>query len=187
MNNYYRAIPSEEHSDFEDFYKWAVQQLPDQAFVAELGISEGRSVILLASLMSDAGKRCHIWAVDNFSYAGDAQRTIFETHVKNSGETTIETYDMESLTAATRCQDAQFDLVFIDSSHLYEQTRAEIMLWFHKVKNGGVLGGHDYCDNEQVKQAVDEMFSQDLLCQWDTPHGHGVWFVRKTPDLKLLK
>lgn len=187
MNYYYRSIPSEEMSDFEIFYQTIAVQLPPHAFIAELGVSDGRSVILMASLMKFLDKPCTIWAVDNFSYGLDDQRGTLARNILNSGEENIHTMDMESLVAATRCQDDQFDFVFIDSSHLYEMTKAEIRLWVHKIKTGGVLAGHDYADNSEVRQAVNELIPAHLLNIVETNNGHGVWWVLKTPDLKLLK
>jgi hypothetical protein len=187
MNYYYRSIPSEEMSDFEPFYRTIASKLPAHAWCAELGVADGRSVILLASLMSYHGKPCTIWAVENFSYGGDNQRRDFDRNLKNSGEDTIVLMDMETLVGACRCQDEQFDFVFVDSSHLYENTKAEIRLWMDKIKMGGVLAGHDYSDNPQVKQAVDEMIPADHLKIVETEHGHGVWWVERTPFLKLNK
>jgi predicted O-methyltransferase YrrM len=191
MNFYYRSIASEEMSDYENFYRWVVEMIPNNAYLAEVGVADGRGVIMLASFMNQAGKACTIWAVDDFSYGQDNQRKVFEDNVRNCGETTIVTMDMDSLTASTRSQDEQFDMVFIDSSHLYEFTRAEIMLWFHKVKPNGILAGHDYLDaderNAGVKKAVDELIPPQYLRTLETPHGHGVWWMAKTPGVKLLK
>lgn len=188
MNNYYRSIPSEAMSDFEYFYTMVAEnRMPRDAYIAELGVSDGRSVILMASLMSKLEKPCNIWAVDNFSYGLDLQRKTFETNVKNSGETTITTMDMETLVASCRSQDEQFDFVFIDSSHLYEMTKAEIRLWIHKVKAGGILAGHDYSDNEEVKRAVDELIPPEILHIVETPYGHGVWWMQKPTGIKLLQ
>jgi hypothetical protein len=35
--------------------------------------------------------------------------------------------------------------VYIDTSHAYEQTVKELELCRHKVKSGGIIAGHDYC------------------------------------------
>lgn len=187
MNYYYRSIPSEEMSDFERVYQMFVEMLPDESTIAELGAADGRSVIMLASMMKQAGKRCKIWAVDNFAYGGDYQRNTLMKNITNSGETTIELMDMSSLDASCRAQDAQFNLVFIDSSHRYEETKAEIRLWMHKVMNTGILAGHDYLDNQQVKQAIDELIPTEFLHVENTTYAHGVWWIQKTEDFKLLK
>lgn len=187
MNNYYRSVASEEMSDFESYYRSVAATLPPNAFIAELGVADGRSVILMASLMNYLQKPCTIWAVDDFSYGKDLQRETLLRNIKNSGETTIEVMELDTLAAACRSQDDQFNFVFIDSSHLYENTRAEIMLWYHKVMPTGILAGHDYSDNREVQKAVDEMVPIRDLNIVETGHGHGVWWVAKNPMLKLLK
>lgn len=187
MNYYYKSIPSEEMSDFEEFYRWIAGELLENSYIAELGIADGRGIITMASLMSHAGKPCTIWAVDDYSYGGDYQRKVVADNIRNSGETSIEIQDMSTLEAACRCQDEQFSFVFIDSSHLYEHTKAEIRLWIHKVQMGGILAGHDYGDNPQVKTAVDELIPPGYLHLTNTTHGHGVWWIIKTADFHLLK
>lgn len=54
---------------------------------------------------------------------------------------------------------AMFDFVFIDGDHRYAGVTADIALWQHKVREGGLLCGHDYSSpnkNYKVTQAVDE-------------------------------
>ncbi len=57
-------------------------------------------------------------------------------------------------------EDESFDYVYIDSSHLYEDTVRDIAQWWPKVKKGGIIAGHDYSDGKGgiygVIQAVDE-------------------------------
>jgi len=69
---------------------------------------------------------------------------------------------MSSRDAAAIVLDQTVDFVFIDACHLYESTKQDINLWYPKVREGGVLCGHDYngvMDKRGkwgVKQAVDE-------------------------------
>jgi len=187
MNYYYRSIPSEEMSDFQRVYEKFVEMLPDESTIVELGVADGRSVIMLASLMKEAGKRCKIWAVDNFSYGGDHQRNTVMKNIVNSGETTIEIMDMSSLDASCRAQDNQFNMVFIDSWHTYEGTKAELRLWIHKVMNTGIVAGHDYLGIADVKKAVDELVPAEHLHIENTTYAHGVFWFIKSDEVKLLK
>ena len=52
------------------------------------------------------------------------------------------------------------DFVYLDGDHTYSTVHKEIELYFPKIKEGGILGGHDYLSvpNSTVKQAVDEFF-----------------------------
>ena len=42
-------------------------------------------------------------------------------------------------------ENGYFDWVYIDTSHSYTQTMEELELCRIKVKNGGIIAGHDYC------------------------------------------
>lgn len=56
------------------------------------------------------------------------------------------------------------DFVYIDTNHTYENTRDEIMLYYEKMKQGGILGGHDYnFGGGGVKKAVDEFVEKEEL------------------------
>jgi hypothetical protein len=48
--------------------------------------------------------------------------------------------------------DYYFDFIYVDSSHIYENTLREIMLAHSKLKGGGYLFGDDYDPNPQSKQ-----------------------------------
>ena len=47
------------------------------------------------------------------------------------------------------------DFVYIDGSHNYEDVKRDIELYYIKVKNGGIIGGHDFwADKIGVCKAV---------------------------------
>lgn len=58
------------------------------------------------------------------------------------------------------------DFVYIDGNHTYEYVKKDIELWYPKVKNKGILGGHDYTERfPDVVRAVNEFkdkFKLDL-------------------------
>ncbi|GAG75308.1 unnamed protein product [marine sediment metagenome] len=58
------------------------------------------------------------------------------------------------------------DFVYIDGNHSYEYVLRDIELYFPKVKEGGVVGGHDYHNESkarEVKKAVDEFTKKNQL------------------------
>lgn len=174
MNQYYKSIPSEQMSDFEDFYLRMADALPDEARVCEIGLADGRSIILLASAMKSRKKRCTIFGIDSMDYGKGDQATTIINNIIRSGEDTIQIIQSTSLDASCRFQDNELDMVFIDSSHQYAQTVAEIRLWLHKVKPGGILAGHDYTGIDGVRKAVDECLV-DGVESVPTAYDHGVW------------
>lgn len=86
---------------------------------------------------------------------------------------------MTSTQAAKRVEDGSLDFVYIDGDHQYDSVITDLSAWFDKVRDGGVLAGHDY-DNPElpgVQQAVDGFFQR---LGWEVNHaGDHVWWVQK--------
>ncbi len=53
----------------------------------------------------------------------------------------------------------KFDFVYIDAGHCYESIKNDLKFWSPLVREGGVLGGHDY-NIEGVEIAVREFFKE---------------------------
>jgi hypothetical protein len=71
-------------------------------------------------------------------------------------------------------EDNFFDFVYIDTSHLYEETKMELEICFKKVKSGGLISGHDYNPHTTpgVVQAVNEFCAE-----------HGLKIIAVTRDI----
>ncbi len=73
--------------------------------------------------------------------------------------------DNTSKEANKQFKNEHFDFIFIDADHRYEMIKEDIDLWYTKLKNGGILCGHD-CEylvkNQQdiLKIATDIDFFQ---------------------------
>lgn len=204
MSEYYKCIPSELVTDFEQFYSQVANLLPDNCVVAECGISNGRSGIMLAEMLSDMRKNFTLYLVDNMAYGGPQQRNDVIGHIVNSGMgNRIKLLEMSSLDASCQFPDGHFDFVFLDSSHKFEPTKAEIRAWYYKIKEEGWLAGHDYFskENPEVAMAVNEVIPETftratipdqqsflpekLLYTEQTRNGNGIWFVQKRWWVKL--
>jgi hypothetical protein len=102
-----------------------------------------------ASNLDDAGfSAVHATAVARLQRFGD-RSSIWRT---------------TSAEAAARLPAGCLDFVYIDARHDEQSVRADLELWFDKVRPGGVIAGHDYVDGELpegrfgVKTAVDAFF-----------------------------
>jgi len=64
------------------------------------------------------------------------------------------------------------DFVYLDAAHDYDNVKLDIKCWYPKVREGGILGGHDIID-EGVKKAVNEKFKLSYA------HFGNEWFIVK--------
>ena len=67
------------------------------------------------------------------------------THIRKTSDDATEMFE-----------DEQFDVVFIDGLHTYEQLSKDCENYYSKVKEGGVFAGHDFTAIEGVNRAVKE-------------------------------
>ena len=50
----------------------------------------------------------------------------------------------------------EYDFIFIDGLHSYEQVLKDCKNYYSKIKTGGIFSGHDYNTIEGVNRAVNE-------------------------------
>ena len=68
---------------------------------------------------------------------------------------------MSSIEAAKRFQDRELDFVYIDANHSFYGCSTDLEWWWCKVKQGGIVAGHDYHNEKRewgqcgVKEAVE--------------------------------
>ena len=62
-----------------------------------------------------------------------------------------------SVKAAEKFDDKSLDCVYLDGRHDYEPVKEDILTWIPKIKDGGIICGHDY-HWEDVRIAVKEIF-----------------------------
>jgi predicted O-methyltransferase YrrM len=79
---------------------------------------------------------------------GFSQRELdreYEHFIKKmSDKTYVKTYREYSSDAVKHFEDNFFDLIYIDADHTYKGCLQDIIEWYPKVKNGGLLLGDDY-------------------------------------------
>lgn len=85
---------------------------------------------------------------------------------------------LDSAQAAQNIPD-DIDFVYIDADHSYEGVFRDLCLWSRKIRDGGIIAGHDYGHAQfpGVKRAVDQFFGR---FDWEIhEEGEGVWWVEK--------
>lgn len=171
----------------ENFYAQAVQALPDGARFIEVGVFEGRSLILAAQEARRLGKRLRFVAVDHFRGSPEMQgidsvmqgrvREVFEANLRQHGPTAdVQVIALDSVQAAERVEDGDAEFIFLDADHSYESVKGDILAWLPKVKPGGILAGHDWHDFPGVQQAVNELLGGAEVME-------NCWFYRVPGNL----
>jgi len=74
---------------------------------------------------------------------------------------------MLSLDGAAAVPDGELDFVFVDGDHRYQPVKDDLNAWWPKLRDGGLLIGHDYrkdrFDRFGVVQATDEFVAERNL------------------------
>lgn len=104
-------------------------------------------------------------------------------------EPSVRIYRGESAAIAPSFPHHFFDYIYVDADHSYEGALQDIKVWWNKVRQGGVLAGHDYIET-QAKNGVefgvikavgdfmrDRKIPQD--CLHFTKEGYRSWFIFK--------
>jgi hypothetical protein len=89
----------------------------------------------------------HVEATENDpeKYDGFAVRTELRRALNGFGECLdYFVLPFESAVAARLFDDYTVDIVFIDAEHVYDGVKRDLVTWMPKVRQGGVISGHDY-------------------------------------------
>lgn len=118
---------------------WLCEQCKD-LYVAEVGTYKGKSAVAMAM----AGAK-HVTCVDRFQDGTKPQWEFYTKQVKHK----VTLMEMESGDAATMLfstneEQPQFDMIFIDASHMAEDVARDIILWEPLCHPGGIMCGHDF-------------------------------------------
>ena len=73
-----------------------------------------------------------------------------------------------------------FDLVYIDASHEYEDVKLDLNCWYPKLKIGGMLCGHD-ANREGVHTALEEFSKEQELDLNLSDNARNFWFIKEQP------
>jgi len=105
--------------------------------MVEIGSAFGES----AKILSENEKITNITCIDPWQndrendfdeLCGDVEKIV---KLKGRGEIEVENF-----------KDGTLDGVYVDGNHKYEECKRDIELWLPKIKKGGWIAGHDYCD-----------------------------------------
>jgi hypothetical protein len=152
----------------------------DAQHVIELGSRSGVSTIAWLYALEHTGGR--LTSID-LAAAPDIGTWPHWTHVRG-----------DDLHVAAQLEQA--DIVFIDTSHVYEQTAQELNVYRWLVNPGGVICGHDSelahpegappLPSFPVKRAVAEFCAENGLEWTNVPDSYGFYII-KFPEASMTK
>lgn len=179
---------------FPGLYKQMVDYSPDGSHFIEIGVWKGRSAAFMAVEITNSGKQIKFDCIDTWRGSEEhlnPNSGVFEPNLVNdenylynhflenidSVKHIINPIRKPSLEAVSLYDANSLDFIFIDASHDYDNVLKDIQAWFPKIKQQGVISGHDYSWGPEVKKAVHDFFDPlNLKIQ----ESEGCWVVSKS-------
>ena len=132
----------------------------------EIGSFVGESTVLFAQSFKE------VIAVDPFMEGYDDLdptsylfefKNVYQTYLDRTGDhKNIKTIVSTSDDAVEKLEGSKYDFIYLDGLHTYEGVKNDIINYLPLVKDGGVIGGHDYTNQIEhlvgVYKAVNEVF-----------------------------
>lgn len=168
ISHYYNTLGGEEWFNYGDFYSYVVDKLKTDSKMVEVGSWMGKSIsyFVIESILKNKNIKCtcvDIWEPYNeipdhpiHKNDGAYKKFLYNTSKIKQFITPIKG---KSIDVSTQFNDEEFDFIFIDAAHDYDNVYNDIKFWAPKLKKGGIIGGHDYYDNNDVVRAVKTFFN----------------------------
>lgn len=120
-----------------------LQHLPAGGVCAEIGVDQGDfTAEIIGASQPKSLHLIDMWGTRRYSQRKfECVTKRFEDQITDGS---VIVHRQSSLDAATEFDNKVFDWVYIDTTHAYELTAAELRAYAPKVKPGGFIVGHDY-------------------------------------------
>lgn len=150
--------------------------LTQDVVVVEVGSWKGMSTSVIAKTVKPFNGK--VFAVDHWQgnegvpeHEKAKGKDIFLTfrhNIKTLGVSeVIYPLVMDSNTAVSIFKDESLDMVFIDADHRYSFVKKDIEMWLPKVKQGGIIAGHDceekYNNFGEFIKEIDQHLEEDVI------------------------
>lgn len=160
MKHYYQL--TEGWFNYTELYSDMVKKFPTNSHFVEIGTWQGTSAVYMGVEIVNSGKKIKFDCIDPWKDLNDGYDYVgsFDKFLQNIKplSSVINYHKLESVEASKLYKDESLDFVFIDGAHDYDNVKNDVNAWYPKVKNGGIIAGHDYTIPSPVQQAVDEFF-----------------------------
>jgi len=165
--------------------------LPKNLKIAELGIFQGQfSKIILEKMHPSELFLVDIFPTEMVSGDKDGNNIIsvdlekmytkIVDEFKNSE--VVKVVKSHTVDFLNSLKDEYLDVVYIDADHSYEAVKKDLEFSFKKIKNNGIIMGHDYTNGmfPEVVRAVDEFCKKyNLNIEYLTEDGCPTYLIYK--------
>ncbi|KKU53496.1 MAG: hypothetical protein UX75_C0037G0022 [Candidatus Moranbacteria bacterium GW2011_GWE2_47_10] len=161
--------------------KMAVEIFGNQPVNAvELGVAAGANAqMIFDSLNIERLSLIDSWNPD---YNADCILWMRQTEFRFAGKENVVIIRHEAITAANLFKDGSLDYLYIDDNHAPKHVYKELCAWYDKMKDGGIVAGHDWADNGRASAAVIQFCNErGILYYHAANEGEEVadwWFFR---------
>lgn len=158
-------------------YRTLISSLPYGSLLVELGCYKGKSICSAADII--VSNKIKVVLVDNFSgadkevgvygYASDLYLQL-RKNLSDFKIDLVKIHKMNTHEAAAFYCEGDIDMLFIDADHSYQAVKQDIEDWLPKIKENGIIAGHDFF-REGVQKAVMEQLKE-------VEHQETIWFKK---------
>lgn len=150
----------------------AIKNLGQNLIGCEIGVRQGYSMRYLFDHIDELSYMYGIdpWVPYN-DWSGEVTKELVDQWKKDAYQilaqykSKIKIAQMTSEKASRYITPRSLDFIFIDGDHTYENVLRDLKLYYPKMKNGAIFGGHDY-SLKSVRMAVDN-FRQEYEIEKD--------------------
>jgi hypothetical protein len=168
MEHFYQNL-GEDYFTYPNLYKEMVDKSPIDAtsHFVEVGCHKGRSASFMGVEIINSNKNIKFDCVDCW-----LRNEIYNEFIDNIKpiKDIINVYKEYSINACKHYSNNSLDFVFIDALHDYNNVLVDITHWYPKVKENGIIAGHDFWVNmghikclPGVVNAVTHIFKDDFI------------------------
>ena len=127
-----------------------LSKIPKNSIIAEIGVDEGDfSSKILNKAQPKLLCLIDMWGTNRY---GEVKAELVNSKFINEIEKNIiKIYRLDSINATDLFDNEFFDWIYIDTDHSYETTYKELNSWSSKIKQDGVIAGHDYMMGNWLK------------------------------------
>jgi len=117
--------------------------IPKNSIIAEIGVDKGAfSEQILRITEPKELNLIDMWG--GVRYNDRLKRVVENKFSKEISIDQVRVHQGWSIEIAEKFEDGYFDWIYIDTDHSYSATIKELQVYSNKVKQGGLIGGHDF-------------------------------------------